>query len=389
MTAISHRRPHSTAWSVWTLIATIAAVALLARTLQHRNPQAAPLPARPGGSDAPPVDPPALPILAIALNCHHIEELDRYLAAVDRIAETGADTLLVSTPLFQPDVHATTLRRPADRCPTDRQLRTILARAHARGLRTALMPIVLLEHPGPDDWRGVLAPTDWDAWWTAYERELQALLDLAIEAGVDLFFVGSELNSTELQVDRWVDLVTRIRTRYAGRLSYAANWDRYEAITFWPLVDLLSVSAYFELAADGATPSVGDLTASWDVERERLLAAAARFGRPVFLSELGYPSLPWAAAHPWNYVAPAGTRADHVMAARCYESFFASWGASLGSSGSGAGGVCVYLWDPYHRGGVSDTGYGLFGKPSLGVVRDGFASIRRSTGGVGASAAVD
>ena len=39
-------------------------------------------------------------------------------------------------------------------------------------------------------------------------------------------------------------------------------------------------------------------------------------------------------------------------------------------------GFHCYHWDPYHRGGRSDTGYGIQGKPAYEVVRDGLAGIQ-------------
>ncbi len=36
--------------------------------------------------------------------------------------------------------------------------------------------------------------------------------------------------------------------------------------------------------------------------------------------------------------------------------------------------------DPYHRGGDEDTGYGIRGKPALGLIRQGFDRIRAATG---------
>ena len=42
--------------------------------------------------------------------------------------------------------------------------------AHDRGMSVVLLPILFIRETGPDDWRGSLAPSDWSAWWRAYEE---------------------------------------------------------------------------------------------------------------------------------------------------------------------------------------------------------------------------
>ena len=71
-------------------------------------------------------------------------------------------------------------------------------------------------------------------------------------ADVDAFSVGSELNSMESEVERWYRIIDRARERFDGTLTYTANWDRYHVVTLWPLLDFISVSAYFELAPQDA-----------------------------------------------------------------------------------------------------------------------------------------
>ena len=95
----------------------------------------------------------------------------------------------------------------------------------------------------------------------------------------------------------------------------------------------------------------------------------------MLLSEVGYPSLPWASAHPWNYVASAGTKADHDAQARSYRAFFTAWSDVFARRDTGTLGFFCYYWDPYHHGQDEDTGYGIHGKPSEPVVRDGFRRI--------------
>jgi hypothetical protein len=78
------------------------------------------------GAAAPP---PPGPLLGVAMNCHHISELDLYLEGVDAIAEMGANAMVLVTPMFQERVDSSEIRFLPQRCPTDEQLVAILKRA--------------------------------------------------------------------------------------------------------------------------------------------------------------------------------------------------------------------------------------------------------------------
>ena len=331
------------------------------------------------GQTTAPAAPPK-PLLGVAINAHHISDLSLYLEGVDAIAGLGANALVLVTPMFQRHVDSSEIRFVPDRCPTDEQLIAILRRARAQGLYTTLLPIVLIEHPGEKDWRGLIRPEDPERWWASYDRFTERFLTIAEAADVDAYSVGSELNTMEPRLDRWERLLGRVRARFPGHVTYTSNWDRYDRVTLWPLVDFISVSAYFELARHDPEASVGKLTRAWSRRREELLGVARRWDRPLVLMEIGYPSLPSAAAHPWDYVAEAGTRADHEAQARCYQAFFGAWADEVAREESRTLGFHCYAWDPYRRGEDDDTGYGIRGKPAMEIIRHGFQAIRRSAG---------
>ncbi|MCH8823458.1 MAG: hypothetical protein IH984_08105 [Planctomycetes bacterium] len=320
---------------------------------------------------------PAPPILGIAINAHHISDLKLYLESVDQIAKIGANSLIVVTPMFQTLVDSNEIRYLPKKCPTAQQLIAILKHAKKRNLHTTLLPIVLIEKPGEKDWRGVIEPTDWDAWWKSYDNFIDRFVKIAVTADVDLFSIGSELNTTESQINRWTRIAKNVRQSFPGKLTYSANWDRYDKIKLWPLVDIMSVSSYFELSRDDEDAPFEILRDAWIKERDLLLKTAKQYDRPLMLSEVGYPSLSSAAAFPWNYVAKDGEQADHAAQARCYEAFFAAWTDVVVDPTNLAIGFHCYHWDPYHHGDSRDTGYGIKGKPALEIIRKGFEDIRR------------
>jgi hypothetical protein len=329
----------------------------------------------------------AVPWIGYALNAHHIGDLPLYLKSVDRIAEEGANALIVLSPMFMETTTSSEIRFLPDRCATDEQLIAILTRAKQRSMRTILLPIVLLDHPTGKEWRGIIKPDDWDRWWLSYDKFLDRFIRISNKANVDVLCVGSELNSAEPQLDHWRRVIAQTRKRFNGLLSYSSNWDRFYLVEFWKELDVMCVSSYFELIEDeeedparkGAPPpSVEQLAKTWHTERDKMLAFAKKIEKPMLISEVGYPSLSWAAEHPWNYVAPAGTKADHEAQARCWAAFFAAWTDVFTGTDRSAAGVLCYHWDPYYHGEEKDIGYGVDGKPALKVIREAFAKIRAS-----------
>ncbi|MCZ6834222.1 MAG: hypothetical protein O7G85_00465 [Planctomycetota bacterium] len=315
------------------------------------------------------------PILGYAIVAHHIGKLDLYLDSVDRIAALGANSLTIVTPMFQKYVDSSEIKYLDHKCPTEQQLKAIFSRAKSHGLMTTIQPIVLIEKPGKKDWRGVIEPKDWETWWASYHELIDRFLRVAIESDVDMFVMGSELNTTEENLDQWQEIVDKIRSNFDGQITYSANWDRYDKTQIWTKVDVISISSYFELERNNPGAPKKDLVFAWGPIRRKLLQFANDWDMPMLLSELGYPSLPWANAHPWNYVAD-GINADHEMQARCYEAFFEAWAETIADLEGPAAGFTCYHWDPYHRGRSKDTGYGIEGKPSKRVIMEGFERIK-------------
>jgi hypothetical protein len=316
------------------------------------------------------------PITGFAINAHHISDQAQYLDSVDRVAELGANALIVLTPMMQPYVDSNGMEFSPGKCATDDQLVAIFERAREKGLHTTLLPIVLLEHPGEKDWRGVIRPDDWDQWWLAYDRFIDRFINVANRAEVDLLIIGSELNSTEEMTERWTKIAKRVREEFKGQIGYSANWDRFDKITLWPLVDVMCVSSYFELEPDDTDASVAKLVRAWNTERTKLIKAAEKWKKPLVLSEVGYPSVPWASAHPWNYVVKAGAEADHLAQARAWRAFFRAWTSVFRDFESPAHGFFAYHWTPYYKGDAWDCSYGILNKPAYEIVKQGFARIR-------------
>ena len=375
---------------ILTLLVFIAAMAAAALTEKvdrravHHPIVAAPAPSPQAQRPAPLPS----PLVGFTLNLHHNDDHALYRQAVTDLADMGFNAVQFTVPVFQTDGQANDIRietGPA-RGPRADRLIDLIALARRRGMTVMLAPIVLFTHPRGDEWRGKLSPLDWDQWWTGYERISAFFLDIAIEHDVQVYVIGSELLTTERQSQRWRSLIASARQRFNGHLTYASHWDRYDVPAFWDSLDFVGVNDYFDMTdGRGALADQAALNAACSRRRDQLLTFAARVGKPLLLTEVGFPSLPWAVERPWKYTHD-GAPADHDAQAAGYSALLHAWGPLLANapkraladpSASGRttnppafAGVMFYEWDPYRRGESTDTHYGIRGKPAESLLRE-------------------
>jgi hypothetical protein len=291
-----------------------------------------------------------------------------YDGLLGEIQALGATHLLLVIPYYQRAATTTEIGPHTRFSPPDRTVLRALRQAQARGLRVVLFPIVRLEDAGPKgtDWRGNLRPADRDAWLASYGRWLAALADLARREGVFGLSVGSELSSLDVERAPWERLIRDVRGRFAGVLTYSGNWDHFDQVSFWDLVDVVGVTGYFELKSkDGAT-DVGALTRAWREHRRKLEAWQARVGRPLVFTELGYLSQRGTHAWPWNEGATQPVDLDEQR--RCYQAFIGAWDGSAALRG-------VFVWNWYGWGGPRSRGYTPRGKPAAEVIERWFKGL--------------
>lgn len=311
------------------------------------------LAASPGASGEPPTE------RGVALGLFSADPEYRYGMLLDEIVATGATHVSITWVWWQTNTRSTKIRQVDGWSATDEQVVDTIARAKALGLHVTAFPIVRLTNGGPGEWRGRIAPDDEDAWWRSYTGYILHSLALAEKGGADRLSVGSELLSRERMRGRWLELVERVRMRAPEmELLYSANWDHYEVVSFWDAVDVVGLTAYWELTRD-FDPSIADLRFAWTPIRHTLLDWSRRIGRPFVFTEVGYPSLDGGAAWPWDETRKALVDIDEQR--RAYEAFVATWSDVDVLHG-------VYFWNWFGFGGPEDTNYTPRKKPAAGVL---------------------
>jgi len=209
-------------------------------------------------------------------------------AELDRLAALGVDHVALVPLWYMATTDSSAVAPDPARSTTDAALLDAARRARELGMSVAIAP-----HVDVDDgtFRGRIAPADPSAWFASYGEMLDHYADLASQAAASELVVGTELVSMSGDETAWRSLIDRARSRFDGRLTYAANWvDEAESIGFWDALDSIGVNAYMPLLTDATPPTVDDLVAAWQPYVDRLAALHQRWAKPIAFTELGYQS---------------------------------------------------------------------------------------------------
>lgn len=288
-----------------------------------------------------------------------------YGPLVREISARGATDVLVVVNAYQSHRLSSDIAPRPGFTPSRATVARTLAQVRASGMRAALMPVVRLTQRGPNEWRGTIAPADGlDAWFDSYRAFVLPLAELAEASGATRFVVGSELSSLEPYDAHWRSVIEAVRARFSGRLTYSANWDRLSSVHFWDALDEVGVTAYFPLVRGDVEPTDETLARAWRGPREALASLRARTGKPLFLTEVGYPSHAGAAARPWDETH--ATSVDLALQRRLYDAFCDAFVDAQVIDG-------FYVWNWFGFGGPLDTTFTPRGKPAAAALATCFA----------------
>ncbi len=283
---------------------------------------------------------------------------------IDEIDATGAGFVVLTVNWFQSSATSSSIfpRYEGDTA-TDDSLRRAVAKAKAAGLKVMLKPHVDLTNYAK--WRGDFNPTDRSAWFASYTEFISHYARLATETGVDQLSVGTEL--ARLSGDsRWLGVIQAVRGVFAGPLTYAANFDEYQGVTFWGSLDYIGIDAYFPLSTQPTT-DVARLKAAWAPVKTDLAALSARYAKPVIFTEIGYVSQQGATVEPWNWTV-SNVRSDAEQAAGYQAVFETFWNEPWFA------GIHWWMWTDFSGAGEDQAkDYTPHGKPAEAVLRQYWA----------------
>ena len=141
---------------------------------------------------------------------------------------------------------------------------------------------------------------EWKQFEASYSKFILDFAELAEKTNTEILCIGTELEKfIEHRPEYWSDLISKIKSVYKGRLTYAANWDEFKRTPFWDKLDYIGVDAYFPVS-DMQTPTVEDSKKGWIEHKEVIKTISEKYDKPVLFTEFGYRSVDYTGKEPWK-----------------------------------------------------------------------------------------
>ena len=278
--------------------------------------------------------------------------------ALDELAHTtGCNAIILPVVAWQEHTWSTQMESEGPDVMDAEDVRAVCAHARALGLRVILKAMVNCRD---GYWRAYIrffdqhVPTEpgWAEWFEAWQAHVCRVADMARENAADLLCVGCEMVGTDHREAEWRTLITAVRQRYGGPITY--NCDKYqeEHVTWWDAVDIMSSSGYYPIQ-------------ELDQNFGRIRQAAEKAGKPFMFMECGCPSRAMSQHRPndWKYGGETSMEAQLAW----YEAFLDALRRHPFVRGTG-------WWDwPATRlypaqAAADNNGYCTYGKPANGAL---------------------
>jgi hypothetical protein len=167
--------------------------------------------------------------------------------------------------------------------------------ARAAGLEVHLRPQVLTDAKEPRFHLHIDHRDDWKWMFGSLDTLLRDLGELGRETGVRALSIGTRLDeAVRVTPENWRTLIARVREVFPGLVTYDAEWRREaDDVPFWRDLDVISVTVFRRVPDPHDPwdrPRPGRLWRDADRVTDPVSDLWYRFGKPVWISEVGYPN---------------------------------------------------------------------------------------------------
>lgn len=229
---------------------------------------------------------------------------DESEAQLDKLHELGFNWITICEYAYIDGVDSTDIRfRSGGGEGGQGWLHKQVENAHERGMKVMLKPQLWSREFHDGDWHGSIAmksEQDWAAFFESYTAFVVDQAKIAQNLGVDGLCVGVEMKGTSAREADWRKLIAAVRDVYDGPITYSANSDEWQNLTWWDAVDVIGITAYFPLSQDDYAGDA-EIRAGWQKVYAELDAFQKKSGMAVVFTELGYSRSVDAAREPWRH----------------------------------------------------------------------------------------
>ncbi len=257
--------------------------------------------------------------------------------ALARLGEIGTNAISLSSFALLDTRCDTNVRPEFDALGQENEasLLRMAEQAHARSISVLLSPTLWIND---GTWRGELGRCDdgtrwtdseWRAFFESYAAYVVRAARIAQEASIEILSLGLELKTMVQQHPEYFrELAALVRSVYSGRLTYSANWDGLDQLSFGDALDYVGVNAFYPLTGDSEA-SAETLRAGAERVATELAEISRANGRPILFTEVGYKSCPDSTIEPWLWpedpTSSCRGRVDEEHQAIAYRAIFESF----------------------------------------------------------------
>ena len=227
---------------------------------------------------------------------------------------------------------------------------SLIESAHSKGLKVNIKPHIWLLN-GQFTGNFVMnTESKWMALEDSYMEYILHFADIADSMNCEMVTIGTEFNAfVSNRPDFWNRLIDSTRAHFSEYVTYAENWDAFNAVPFWEQLDFIGIDAYFPLS-DQQTPTVDEFKEGWIPHLTAIEQLQAQVQIPVIFTEYGYRSMDFCGDEPWDSSNGNGVNMEAQQNAYqgLYETF---WDKEWFEGGF------VWKWAPDHAnaGGASNN----------------------------------
>jgi len=193
--------------------------------------------------------------------------------------------------------------------------------ANVHGLKVMLKPHVWVSGEGWPGEFSCASEGEWKKWEDSYAKYILRFAKIADSMDVPVFCIGTEYRiAVRERPEFWISLIDSVRSIFKNKVTYAANWDNYEKVSFWERLDLIGIDAYFPIT-DSKQPSQKDLEEGFKKLSRKLEVFSDSCNQEILFTEYGFRSLDYATSGYYKYQVDE-LEANPQLQADAYTAFF-------------------------------------------------------------------
>lgn len=304
-----------------------------------------------------------------------VYDTEEAMRSMERLHSNGLDWICIPVNVFQESYTSTLMHPVFGRTQTDREVIFAIEYAKKLGMKVCLKPMVdcldgvwraRIHFPeeGRINYNGI--------WFNNYTAFMLHYAKIAEETGCEMLCTGCEMDGMDVNTERCIELIGRVREVYHGLVMHNINHGDELKYPWLGAVDVIGISGYYRLT-DGKDVSIDRMLESWERVKSRLIEAHEKYGKPVMFAEIGMRNEHGCSMYPYDFKDRPHVPLDEDEQADFYESALRSFGKEEWFSG-------FFWWDWKAKLTPDDKihenrDFTIYGKKAEGVLKKYYTEI--------------